>query len=65
MKREKQMKEYEIHVCASYMTDGGSKEWNSFVEYRDAHSAAEAKRILRAQLKGEGYQNITLDAIEA
>ena len=59
------MKEYEIHVSASYTTDGGSKEWNCFTEYRDAHSAAEAKRILRTELKEEGYHNITMEAIGA
>ncbi len=59
------MKEYEIHVSASYTTSGGSKEWNAFTEYVNANSAAEAKRILRAELKAEGYHNITMDAIEA
>lgn len=59
------MKEYEIHVSASYVTDGGSKEWNAFTEYVEAKSAAEAKRILKAELKAEGYRNITMDAIEA
>ena len=59
------MKEYEIHVCASYKTDGGSKEWNCFKEYVNADTAAEAKRILKAQLKEDGYHNITMDAIEA
>ena len=59
------MKEYEIHVAASYMTDGGSKEWNAFTEYVEAKSAAEAKRILKAELKAEGYKNITMDAVGA
>ena len=59
------MKEYEIHVSASYVTDGGSKEWNAFTKYVEAKSAAEAKRILKAELKAEGYKNITMDAIEA
>lgn len=59
------MKEYEIHVSASYVTDGGSKEWNAFTEYVEAKSAAEAKRILKAELKAEGYKNITMDAIGA
>jgi hypothetical protein len=59
------MKEYEIHVCASYRTDGGNKEWNCFKEYVNADTAAEAKRILKAQLKEEGYHNITMAAIEA
>ena len=59
------MKEYEIHVGASYTTSGGSKEWNAFTEYLEAASAAEAKRILKAQLKADGYHNITMKAIEA
>ena len=59
------MKEYEIYVSASYTTSGGSKEWNCFKEYVSANSAAEAKRILKAELKADGYRNITMDAIEA
>lgn len=62
---ENGQKEYEIHVSASYRTDGGSTEWNAFTEYRMATSAAEAKKNLRAELKAEGYHNITMDAIEA
>ena len=59
------MKEYEIHVAASYITSGGSKEWNAFTEYVTAKNKTEAKRILKEQLKAEGYKNITMDAIEA
>lgn len=59
------MKEYEIHVSASYITSGGSKEWNCFTEYRMASSAAEVKKLLRAELRAEGYHNITMEAIEA
>lgn len=59
------MKEYEIHVSATYTTDGGSTEGTYFVEYREANSAAEAKRNLKAELKAQGYHKITLDAIEA
>ncbi len=59
------MKEYEIHVSANYKTSGGSIEWNAFTEYVNANSAAEAKRILRAELKAEGYRRIEMDAIEA
>ena len=32
------MKEYEIHVSASYTTSGGSKEWNAFTEYVNVNS---------------------------
>ncbi len=59
------MKEYEIHISASYNTDGGTKEWSYFTEYVNASSAAEAKRIKKAELKADGYHNITMDAIEA
>lgn len=59
------MKEFEIHVYASYTTDGGSKHWNSFKEYVTANTEAEAKRQIKAELKADGYRNITLDAIEA
>lgn len=56
------MKEYEIFVSASYITDGGSKEWNAFKEYVKAKNAAEAKRNLKAELKADGYKNIKMDA---
>ena len=59
------MKEYEIHVSASYNTDGGPREWTYFVEYRNAETEAEAKRNMKAELRAEGYHNIRLDAIEA
>ena len=59
------MTEYEIHVSARYTTDGGSKEWTVFTEYVNAASAGEAKRILKAELKAEGYHNITMKAIKA
>lgn len=59
------MKEYEIHTTATYTTDGGTTEVSYFVEYVTAKSIAEAKRILRTELKDAGYKNIKLDAIEA
>lgn len=58
------MKEYELHISASYITSGGSKEWTCFTEYRMANSAAEAKRNMRAELRADGYRNITIDALE-
>ena len=58
------MKEYEIHVCASYITSGGTKEWNCFKEYVFANTAAEAKKVLKTTLKADGYKNITMEAIE-
>ena len=32
------MKEYELHISASYLTSGGSREWTCFTEYRTAKS---------------------------
>lgn len=58
------MKEYEIHVSASYMTDGGTKEWTYFKEYVQAETAAAAKSGLKAELKAQGYRNIKLDTIK-
>lgn len=55
------MKEFEIFVCASYVTDGGSKYSNCFKEYVEARTAAEAKKALRASLKADGYINIKMD----
>ena len=59
------MKEYEIHTTATYSTDGGTTEGSYFVEYIIAKNMAEAKRILRAELKATGYKNIKMEATEA
>lgn len=59
------MKEYEIHTTVTYTTDGRAREGNYIVEYVTAKNMAEAKRILRAELKAAGYKNIKMDAIEA
>lgn len=56
------MKEFEIKVFAGY-THGGEKYFNAFKEYVAATSAAEAKKVLRAQLKEEGYTNIKLSEV--
>ena len=57
------MKTYEIHVSASYVTDGGSREWNAFKEYVEAPTAAAAKKALRAALKADGYTNIKMSDV--
>ena len=57
------MKTYEIHISASYIA-AGSRHYNSFKEYREAKSAAEAKKNLKAELRAEGYRNIEMEAIE-
>ena len=59
------MVEYEIHISASYMTDGGTEEGGYFVEYVIAENAAEAEQIKTAELKAAGYYNIEMDTIEA
>ena len=59
------MKEYEIHSTATYTTDGGTTEGSYFVEYVTAKNMAEAKNLLRTELKAAGYKNIKLDAIKA
>ena len=59
------MKEYEIHTTVTYTTDGGTTEGSYFVEYVTAKNMAEAKRILRSELKTAGYKNIKLDVIDA
>lgn len=53
------MKTYEIHISASYMVNG-SKEWNCFKEYIEAKNTTEAKKIIRSELKSDGYKNITI-----
>lgn len=58
------MKEFQIFVSASYITDGGSKEFNCFKEFVEANNEKEAKNILKAELKAEGYKNIEMEAIE-
>jgi len=59
------VKEYEIHISASYITEGGSREGSCFVEYVTAENAAEAERIKMTELKAVGYYNIEMDTIEA
>ena len=56
------MNEYELHVSACYTTDGGTREWNCFTEYREAATQAEAIKNLKAELKEEGYRRITAEA---
>ena len=58
------MKEFQIFVSASYITEGGSKEHNCFKEYIEANNAKEAKNILKTELKSDGYKNIEMEVIE-
>ncbi len=59
------MTEYEIHISANYMTDGGTEEGSYFAEYVIAENAAEAERIKVTELEAAGYCNIEIDTIEA
>ena len=56
------MKEYESHVTASY-NPAGTEYWNCFKEYINATTATEAKKILKAELKKDGYKKIKMEAI--
>lgn len=58
-------REYEVHVSASYITEGQTKAWTYFREYVVAASEKEAKAICRDMLRAEGYKNISMEAIEA
>ena len=52
------MTEYEIHISANYMTDGGTEEGNFFVEYVVAENAAEAEQIKSVELEAELAGNL-------
>ena len=59
------MKEYELHISASYISSGGAEEGSYFVEYVMALSAEEAQKLKRDELAAGGYYNISIDTIEA
>ena len=56
------MKEFEIKVFAGYKC-GGEKYYNCFKEYVTAKTETEAKKILKAELKNQGYIEIKLSEI--
>ena len=58
------MKEFEIKVYASYMVNE-NKKYNCFKEYVNAKNATEAKKILKDELKKEGYIDIKLSDVIA
>lgn len=58
------MKEYEIFVSISYLTDGGSREHNCFHEYVNANTPASAKRALKATLKEYGYKGLKIESMD-
>lgn len=44
------MKEFEIHAAVSYVS-GGTRYHDCYIDYVNANTAAEAKKIYRAELK--------------
>lgn len=62
-KGNEKMKEFEIRVSASYIA-AGSKYWNCFKEYVTAKNKTEARKILKAELKEDGYKNIEMEILE-
>lgn len=51
-----------MHVFAGYKANG-VKHYNCFKEYVEAKNEAEAKRIIKAELKDQGYFSIKLSDI--
>ena len=58
------MKEFEIHAAVSYVS-GGTRYHDCYLEYVNANTAAEAKKIYRAELKADGIRLESADIIEA
>lgn len=58
------MKEHEIHINTNYMTSGGAKGSNCFIEYVTAKNSAETEQIKAVTLKVAGYYNIEIDTME-
>ena len=58
------MKEFEIHAAVSYVS-GGTRYHDCYLEYVNASTSAEAKRIYKAQLKAEGIRLESAEIIEA
>lgn len=58
------MKEFEIKVFASYVS-GGEVYSNCFKEYVEADNESEAKNKLEAELKKDGYIDISLSDVIA
>ena len=56
------MKDYQMHVYAAYKA-GGETYHNCFTEYATARTAAEAKRIVKADLKKQGYFSIEFSEV--
>lgn len=57
------MKEYEIHANVSYVS-GGTRYYNCYLDYVQAASKAEAKRIYKAQLAAEGTRLENVEIVE-
>ena len=59
------MKEFEMFVFASYITDGESEEWNCFHHYVEAPDAKAAEVLAREELASEGYNHIEISDVIA
>lgn len=55
------MKEYELHVSVSYVTDGGSKQYDSYLEYVNANTMRDAKKIVRDQFRACGIKILSME----
>ena len=58
------MNTYEIHVSVNYTTEGGTEQWDLWLEYVDADSAIAAENALRSELEAQGYKVCKMDTIE-
>lgn len=58
------MKTYEIYVTVNYTTEGGSEQWDLWLEYVDAATAIEAENALRSELEAKGYKVTNMDTVE-
>lgn len=56
------MKKFELHITVSYEA-GGTIYDNYFKEYVDANNKKEAKKIIKEELKDEGYTRIDVEEI--
>lgn len=57
------MKEYQMHVFAAYKAGGETYHDCLETQYATAKTAAEAKRIVKAELKKQGYFEIEFSEV--
>lgn len=56
------MKEYEVHSFVTYISEGGTQEYDCYLDYVEASTKAEAKKAIRAQYKAMGVKVISMEA---